>query len=264
MIRCILLYMVLSIAVYTGVHAQINPPSQFGEFVDISSSCPDCTLPCRVFFPTGFDAHKTYPLFLFLHGSGERGADNAAQLIHGSKVLAEVAQREKVILLFPQCPSDDYWSSVKRQESDGKVKFTFDFSLPPTQAMQSLMNILEHFRSTAYVDTNRLYVAGLSMGGMGTWELVSRMPQTFAAAMPICGGGDPRSAPQMVSVPIWAIHGVQDDIVDPHHSVRMVEAVQRAGGNARITLFPNANHNSWDPAFADVDFPMWMLKRHKN
>ncbi len=102
------------------------------------------------------------------------------------------------------------------------------------------------------------------MGGMGTWELLWRMPGTFAAAMPICGGGATSMASGITDVPIWAFHGRRDDIVPAYLSVRMVTAVQAAQGMAKVTIYPEANHNSWDPAFAEPNFLSWMFSQKRD
>jgi predicted peptidase len=113
------------------------------------------------------------------------------------------------------------------------------------------------------VDDERVYVGGLSMGGMGTFELVRRMPKTFAAAFPICGGANPATAKKMDDVDWWIFHGAKDDVVPPRHSEVMVKALKKEGANVKFTLYPNANHNSWDPAFTEPELLSWLFSKKK-
>ena len=129
--------------------------------------------------------------------------------------------------------------------------------------MAMAMQLIKSAMSEDYIDKSRIYAAGISMGSMATWELLWRMPGTFAAAMPICGGGAPQMADRMTDVPIWSFHGKLDDVVMPQHSIRMVKAVQQAGGKAKITIYTNANHNSWDSALAEPGFLKWMFSKSR-
>lgn len=108
-----------------------------------------------------------------------------------------------------------------------------------------------------------MYVGGLSMGGMGTFELVRRNPSLFAAAFPICGGAHPATAPLLLKTNWWIFHGLKDDVVDPEFSKKMADAIERRGGQMRLSLFPNANHNSWDSAFAEKGLLPWLFSNHK-
>jgi predicted peptidase len=113
------------------------------------------------------------------------------------------------------------------------------------------------------VKKEQVYVGGLSMGGMGTYELVRRMPNMFAAAFAICGGADPVTASKLKATSWWIFHGMKDDIVAPEFSQRMAAALKRAGAAVKITLFPAANHNSWDSAFAEPELPVWLFSKRR-
>jgi predicted peptidase len=225
------------------------------------------TLPYRIMWPEHFDETKTYPLVLFLHGAGERGNDNESQLIHGSSLFSSAENRERfpAIVIFPQCPTTDYWSNVKVDRSKkGRAKFVYKNGGAPTKALKMVMSLMETYVSRPYVDTGRIYAVGLSMGGMGTFEILARRPQMFAAAIPICGGGDPRSVTAYAKeIPLWAFHGAKDDVVDPSFSIEMVSAILQAGGYPRFSLFDTANHNSWDPAFQQPEFLPWLFGKGK-
>lgn len=225
------------------------------------------TLLYRILYPENFDHDKAYPLVLFLHGAGERGNDNKKQLVHGSSLFLQEENREKypAVVVFPQCPKEDYWSnvSVTRNEA-GKRSFDFSPEGPPTKAMQLVLSMMDSLKQLATTDHSRIYVAGLSMGGMGTFEIVKRRPKLFAAAMPICGGGNPEDASLYADqVAFWIFHGAKDDIVDPAHSEKMYQALRAEGANVKFSLYPEANHNSWDPAFAEPEFMSWLFSKSK-
>lgn len=222
------------------------------------------TLNYRILFPQDFDENKRYPLVLFLHGRGESGNDNEKQLVHGSKLFLDSSKEYPAIVIFPQCPKTDYWSNVDRtQRDDGSLHFEYPTDRPANPALSAVMDLVNQQLEKPYVDENRLYVTGLSMGGMGTWELLWRMPEKIAAAAPICGGGAPEKASVMANIPIWAFHGMKDDVVVPRLSIRMVKAIQKEGGLAKITLFPDANHNAWDPTFAEPNYLPWLFSKYK-
>lgn len=223
------------------------------------------TLNYRVLWPDNFSEDKSYPLVLFLHGAGERGSDNKAQLTHGSSLFAAPENRSNfpAIVIFPQCPKDDYWSNVDIDRSGKGVKLEFNSEKEPTSALALVMELLAQELDKSYVDKDRVYVAGLSMGGMGTFEILSRMPETFAAAIPICGGGNPALAEKYAQIPMWVFHGAKDDVVNPLYSLEMVEALLKAGGHPNFTLYENANHNSWDSAFTEPQFLPWLFSKKR-
>ncbi len=226
------------------------------------------TLRYRIMWPENFEPTKEYPVVLFLHGAGERGKDNASQLAHGSSLFADVANRQDypAIVIFPQCPKDDYWSNVKVDRSQsGLKKFEFRNEGTPTKVMGMLLKYLDDFVGKPFVKEEQIYVVGLSMGGMGTFEVITRRPHLFAAAIPICGGGNPKSVTKFAaSVHIWAFHGAKDDVVSPIFSIKMIEEIVSQGGTPKFTLYDNANHNSWDPAFKEPAFLQWLFSKQRN
>ena len=224
------------------------------------------SLPYRLLLPENYDASKKYPLIFFMHGAGERGNDNEAQLIHGAKLFLQAGVRRQypAIVVFPQCPKNSYWSSVNfKIDSLGKRTFLFNAGAEPTMAMK-LANALLHQIINKYpVQQKKVYAGGLSMGGMGTFEIVYRNPGLFAAAFPICGGGDPSSARQLKKTKWWVFHGANDDVVPPAYSQEMVTALQESKARVKFTLYPNANHNSWDAAFAEPGLLSWLFAQKK-
>ena len=224
-------------------------------------------LPYRILYPPAFEEGKKYPLLLFLHGAGERGADNKKQLMHGSDLFTQKPNRQRFpsIVVFPQCAEGDYWASVERTfNQDGSRQFEFDAKRPPTAAMSSVLALMDSLISLDIVDRDRVYVGGLSMGGMGTFEIAYRRPEWFASAFAICGGGDLAMAETYADkVPFWIFHGEEDAVVPPHFSKDMAEQIRKDGGEVKLTLYEHMNHNSWDSAFIEPGLLSWVYSHQK-
>ena len=160
----------------------------------------------RIFYPENFNSSKEYPLLLFLHGAGERGNDNEAQLFHGSDLIANGMNKFNAIAIFPQCPKEDYWVKFKVAEANnGGRNFDIDVDSGPSEALGKVIALINEMKMANYIDKKKIYVGGLSMGGMATFDLLWRMPNTFAAAIPICGAGAPEKANFMRSVPMLSL-----------------------------------------------------------
>jgi predicted peptidase len=211
----------------------------------------------RIYQPKAAAPGNKLPLLLFLHGAGERGDDNAAQLKHGLKQF--IAQQEKYpcFIVAPQCPKNKKWAEVDWSAA------THATPEKPSDSYASLIPLLESLQKELPIDSKRLYVTGLSMGGYGTWDLITRLPDTFAAAAPICGGGDESKAAVIAKVPQWIFHGSADTAVKPERSRNMVEALKKAGGAPKYTEYPGVGHNSWDKAYADPELWTWMFAQKK-
>jgi len=225
------------------------------------------TLNYRLLLPKDFSESKQYPVVLFLHGAGERGNDNANQLTHGSKLFTDEMSRGAfpAIVIFPQCPQEDYWANAIIDRSTKPISLSFPLSAPPTKALTLTMLLMEDFLSKPYTNKQKVYVGGLSMGGMGTFEILYRKPDMFAAAFTICGGGNPEGVKAYANkTELWVFHGAKDDVVDPQLSINMVSAYLKAGGKPNFTLFADDNHNSWDSAFAEPQLLTWLFSKSKN
>ncbi|NJW54093.1 carboxylesterase family protein [Salinimicrobium oceani] len=225
------------------------------------------TLGYRILYPEAFSASKQYPLVFVLHGAGERGNDNKAQLTHGGKLFLQQNVREEfpAIVVFPQVKKDDYWAQVEVERDSFPLQFNFRNTDAPTKAMKLLMALADELAAKPYTNANKIYVGGLSMGGMGTFEILSRKPQFFAAAFAICGGADPAIAEAYrKGLNIWIFHGEKDDVVPPELSKTMAREINSYGGNAKLSLYPNDNHNSWDSAFAEPYLLPWLFSITKN
>lgn len=227
------------------------------------------TLPYRLLLPENFDPAKEYPLILMLHGAGERGNNNEAQLVHGGKLFLQpnIRQQFPAIVVFPQCPANSFWSNVQwvYDSVSKKREFYFPEEAEPTYAMLMVQQLMREIQKQFKIKQNQQYVMGLSMGGMGTFELVKRMPNTFAAAVPICGGGNTANAKYMQHTAFWIFHGDADVVVPVSLSKTMAEAIQKhdAAANMQLTIYPNVNHNSWDNAFAEPQLLPWLFSQQR-
>ncbi len=197
-----------------------------------------------LYLPSKYNNKNKWPLLLFLHGAGERGTNLDAVSVHGPPKMAKQGKLDDFIIVSPQCPKNDSWVSHKQQTA--------------------LMALLEHIESSYKVDEERIYITGLSMGGFGSWALGSALNQKVAAVVPVCGGGSGSMAHRLTDMPVWAFHGAKDKVVPPELSIEMVDAINASGGNARLTLYPNANHNSWDKAYSTDSLYTWLLSHKRS
>jgi predicted peptidase len=208
----------------------------------------------RFHAPVRVETGKRYPLILFLHGSGSRGSDNTRQLVHGWPIISYMIEKKKeCFFLAPQCPVKQRWWGFEK----GKL------TAEPSAQMALVLELLDKTIKERPVDTSRMYVTGLSMGGYGTWDIILRRPDLFAAAMPICGGGDTTLAWKVRSVPIWVFHGDSDTIVPPTYSRQMVSALWQCDGNVRYREYPGVGHNCWEATYADPTVLDWLFSQMK-
>lgn len=209
--------------------------------------------------PAAGEGGKSHPLVLFLHGSGERGDDNRAQLKHGVGAIIAGAEKldDPVFLIAPQCPAGQSWSPV----DEGRMRLSA--ADKPNPLMEAVLELVDETLAKPAVDRSRFYVTGLSMGGFGTWDLLARVPEKIAAAMPICGGGDPALAERFAEVPIWAFHGVLDPAVPVSATKEMISALEKAGGKPGATFYPDADHDSWTRTYEDPKALRWLLAQRK-
>lgn len=214
----------------------------------------------RLMIPLNYEANATekYPLVLFLHGAGERGDDNHKQLIHGTGEFAKLENRKKhpCFVVAPQCPDGKKWSEVD-WSADSHKQPEESISLKLTREL--LTSLEKEFR----IDSKRLYVTGLSMGGYGTWDMITRTPDLFAAAIPICGGADETLAKHVINIPVWAFHGDNDGAVKVARSRRMIEAIRKAGGKPEYTEYAGVGHDSWTRTYADPAVMDWLFSQKR-
>ncbi|MGC4016407.1 MAG: prolyl oligopeptidase family serine peptidase [Luteolibacter sp.] len=215
-------------------------------------------LPYRFHQPVDLKPGTTYPLVLFFHGAGERGSDNRGQFqrLRGVRFW----ESHPCFIIAPQCPA-------KNQDGDQKWVNT-GFGAPshtmekdPTWQMKMAMDLLKKTIESHPVDRSRIYVTGLSMGGFATWDILQRDCQKFAAAIPVCGGGDVALAGKLAHLPLWIFHGSDDTTVLPQRSRDMVAAIKAAGGSPKYTEYPGVGHGAWDPAYSTPELWDWLFSQ---
>ncbi len=214
-------------------------------------------LSCQIWAPQVLKPGKKYPLILFLHGSGECGTDNIQQTRVGLPTLLNtlVLLPERVIVVAPQCQNNNWWVKQLAMGPDYRA------AKQPTPSLEVALELCRHLLTAKQADPDRLYITGLSLGGFGTWDAIQRNPAFFAAAVPICGGGDPRFAGTLKELPIWAFHGRQDKNVPPDASRRMMHALKATGGDVHYTEYENGAHFIWDQAYSEKELVPWLLKQ---
>lgn len=216
-------------------------------------------VPALIYAPPSYESRDCWPLLLFLHGYGECGEGDFSKLrIHGPIKLSEARGDADFVVLAPQ-------TSDPAKDVDAKV-------LTPEARMQMivqawepevLLQVVQQMARDARIDPRRIYVTGLSMGGYGTWRVCSTYPEWFAAAVPICGGGQPDQAAGLKEVPVWAFHGAKDLVVRLEESEAMVNAMREAGGDVKLTVYPEADHDSWTITYQNPEVFRWMASHRK-
>jgi len=191
-----------------------------------------------VHVPAQKSANGKYPLLLFLHGAGERGRDINLVRIHNPISLCKDSLNFPFLLISPQCLPGQTWSA------------------------ETLLWLLDEIEKKYPVDKDREYITGLSMGGYGTWALAQKAGDRFAAVAPVCGASDTSTLCMMRHIPVWAFHGVKDEAVPSIKSEIAIQKLQSLGAEAKLTLYPEVAHNSWDNAYSDPELYTWLLQ-HK-
>jgi predicted peptidase len=218
-------------------------------------------LPYRLLTPNGYDPSKKYPLILFLHGASARGGDNRRQLGGPGQwgtsiwVQEEAQQTHPAFVLAPQ---------ANRLDSRWVRQWRADPSRDPAdkEPLELVVELIDSLGQEFSIDPDRLYITGLSMGGFGVWIAISRYPDIFAAALPICGGGDP-GAIGATSAKVWAFHGAADTVVPARRSREMIEALRRAGADPRYSEYPGVGHNAWERAYREPELVEWLFAQHR-
>lgn len=208
--------------------------------------------------PRNFDPQRTYPLVLFLHGSGGRGPANIRNLtdadVPARLATDAVSGSYEAFYLVPQCPGPNTWADADWMASRGN-------SRPSKQAV--LLELVDHLVESEAIDPSRLYVTGLSMGGFGTFSVVAARPDFWAAAAPVCGGWQVKDAKLFVNTPMWLFHGDEDLAVSVQYSRDMDQAIRSAGGNVQYTEYPGLGHNSWLTAYWEDRLWEWMFEQRR-
>lgn len=254
---CALALSLLTCATAAGQRAETG-------FLDRVATVGGLTLPYQVYVPKGDAPATRWPVILFLHGAGERGADGLLQTVVGlGPAIRRDPTRYPAIVVMPQSPRDSLWAGA-----------------PAEVAMEALRQTITEFPA----DTSRVYLMGLSMGGNGAWYLAYRYPDVFAAVVPICGWVSPRGplpalatvvpteagepfqalARRLSAVPVWIVHGEVDPVVPVEQSRNAAAALEAAGANVHYTELLGVGHNSWDAAFASDELVSWLFTQRRN
>jgi predicted peptidase len=206
-------------------------------------------MPYLLFLPQDYEKNtaRSWPLMLFLHGSGERGNNPSKVAAHGPPRLVKSTPDFPFIVVSPQCARGQIWSS---------------------NTLQLLLDCIE---TRVRADSTRVYLTGLSMGGYGAWKLGVSAPERFAAIVPICGGGDmlpllladPKKLKALRTLGVWAFHGARDPVVPLSESESMVAAFRRIGNKAKLTVYPDAAHDSWTETYKNPDLYDWLLEHRR-
>jgi predicted peptidase len=244
--QAILFICVLEMIMLSGCDNQAKQRSQ----IDTSLSQSVHTLNREVtlqleyllYLPEGYEgSQKEWPLLVFLHGLGERGPVINKVKTHGPPKLIEQGKQLPFIVVSPQCPENSWW----------------------TYETEKVLALVDEIEETYRVDKSRVYLTGLSMGAYGTWAVASVAPDRFAAIAPICGGGYSFLGDNLKDVPVWAFHGGADPVVPVQKSQEMVNAVNQAGGHAKLTIYPGVGHDSWTETYNNDELYQWFLSHSK-
>ena len=226
----------------------------------VYTNAQGATIPYRFAAPKAVETGKKYPLVILFHGAGERGTNNVAQLVHGATDLLNY-MREKGIegyFIAGQCPAGKQWVDTPWGLMAHRMPEK------PSESMALMIELIEKTMKELPVDRDQVLVTGISMGGYGTWDIVQRHPDWFAAVMPCCGGGDATLAWKIRGVPIWAFHGDQDWVVPFKRSRDMVAALWAVDGKIRYREYPGVGHGCWGPTYADWDNVLsWFFAQRK-
>ena len=217
---------------------KIAPSTQTAELLDVQQ-------PIKMHYllslPKDYASQEKWPLVLFLHGAGERGEDLDQVKVHGPPNLVEQGKQFPFIVVSPQCPKNRWWEPV------------------------SLSALLDDVEKKYNVDSDRIYVTGLSMGGFGTWNLAAYSPERFAAIAPICGGGDSVRTAYTIGdqVPVWVFHGGKDGVVPLERSQELVDAFKKKNIDVKFTIYPDAGHDSWTETYKNEELYTWLLSHSR-
>jgi predicted peptidase len=258
MIKITQIAMIAVMAVVTSSSFGADKPAA-GKMIQVVPDDKQTLMPYWLYLPKEYDANKDkLPVVLFLHGLGERG-DNLKRLAgYGPAKLIANGKHFPFIMIAPQCPNDGKFGDKK---SNPRPK---EFWWMPG-SVDKVKNIIDHEKKRlGRVDDDRVYVTGLSMGGFGAYNIVNRHPETFAAAVPICGHGNPwPDKSNIVHIPFWAFHGDQDKTVSLKSQQETVDALKAAGASVKFTIYKGVGHNSWTKTYSNPEMYKWMLDQKR-
>jgi len=212
------------------------------------------TLLYRLFIPSHYDEKKKYPLVLYLHGGGGIGNDNRKQIDGGNGYLIDLFTSSATQVHNPS------FVVAPQSPTEGWIK---EDLITPTRQLQLVHEMIDELRQTYNIDETRVYVAGQSMGGFGTFAIISEYPHTFAAGVALCGGGDQSKVTRLTSTPIWVFHGAKDESVSVERSRTIVASIKNAGGKARYTEYADTGHIIWPMVVKESELLPWLFAQRR-
>lgn len=239
MTYCLIRALMLAAIASTGTVALCDDHPESQKALQLNAKV-EVQMSYLLYLPPDYEQQESWPLLLFLHGSGERGDDLELVKKHGPPKLIAAGKDFPFIVVSPQCPNDRRWEPIE------------------------LVALLDDLSDKYKVDHDRIYVTGLSMGGFGTWQLASYVPDRLAAIAPICGGGEKYWAKQFAHLPVWAFHGAKDTAVPLERSQAMVDELTENGGNPKLTVYPEAGHDSWTETYDNPELYTWLLEQRRS
>ncbi len=234
----------------------------FQQFEKHSFTHDTTTLNYRFLKPNDIDESLKYPLILTLHGSGERGDDNEKHIAwHGIATTwadTSVQEHNPCFIVSPQCPEENRWV-----DADWKLGVLSQDTIAMSNELKTVYHLVKFLLMKYPIDINRIYITGLSMGGYGTWDLITRYPDLFAAAIPMSGGGDPTKMQLIKDMPLWVFHGALDKAVPVKGSRLLVESLLKHGSNVIYTELKFGKHVIWKPLYENRLLQDWLFSKTK-
>lgn len=222
------------------------------------------TLLYRLYIPEGYDPKNKYPFILYLHDGGGNGSDNTTQIgIVAEQIISNTWQDvAKALVMVPQCPKGEQWVNTKFK----RLPYTnYDQNdIPESDSLIMIIKAMNELQEQFSIDKRRLYITGYSMGGSGTWDMITRYPDLFAAAVPVTGVSDPSKAKKVHKLPIWAFHGQNDHVSLVDNTRNMIREIKKYGSNCKYTEYENVKHDSWRKAYSETEMLNWLFSKEKN
>lgn len=224
----------------------------------------DSKLLYRLYIPEDIPKNNKIPLILYLHGGGSNGQDNISQIEFGAKKLALNSKKnnsKEAFILCPQCPKGKQWLNTQFKS----IPFTnYDQDqIPESNEMKMIIKLIKELIDNNPIDSNKIYVTGASMGGSGTWDIITRYPNFFAAAAPLNGVSDPSKANRISKLPLWAFHGEQDNISDVNNTRNMMNELVKFNTSCKYTEYPQLGHIIEKEVYSNKDFLTWLFNQSR-
>ena len=265
MYKPLLIFCLIAIVFWLGCTKKYDNTEQLKKYIPMSYKDRDLKkeLLYRLYIPEGYNASEKYPLILYLHDGGGNGSDNKSHI--GSvteKFISPFFQGvAKSFVMTPQCPKGQQWLNTRFKT---KPFTNYDQnSIPESDSMKMIVKALACLENDYSIDRSRIYITGYSMGGSGTWDMITRYPYIFAAAVPLTGVSDPAKAKTISHLPVWAFHGVKDEISSVENTRNMIRELKNNGSPCRYTEYDGIGHCLWPAVYSDAEMVKWLFSQQK-